>query len=171
MDKNKHWCGQEKFDNSFSESLLKTKEIRYGSHGSVIDVPIVFHVVGPQHVQDYVSNAVLASQINRLDEDFNGSNSDTSTIPNYFLSKASINNNGWNFFTHEVRRVNVPQPGLGQVVGTHNGVDIYENNDGGWSANLITNATNSQITTDSSFNTSSSPWTLRNTFSNVKING
>lgn len=169
IDKSAIKCG------SFLPELIGAdlifKEKKFGSHGSVINVPIVFHIVGPQHVLDFCSESVLQTQTTRMNEDFNGSNSDMSNIPTYFDASASHNNNNWNFFIEDIVKIEMAQPGQGQQVGTSNGVDIFENHAGAWSSNLITAADNTSITAGSVYNQLTNPWSLVNTLSNPKING
>ena len=66
-------------------------------------IPVVFHVVGNSIVQNYVTNARIQSQLQQLNIDFAGVNSDIGNVPSDFQSQKA-GNMKITFNTHQIIR-------------------------------------------------------------------
>ena len=84
---------------------LKNKSIvsKASINNSSLSIPIVFHVVGNSTVQNYVTDTRILYQLQQLNIDFSGVNSDITSVPSVFQSQKA-GDMQISFYTHQIIR-------------------------------------------------------------------
>lgn len=74
-------------ENQEKLASMQRMDKSYRTQGIVDTIPVVIHVIANAGLHTKITDAVLQSQIDVLNEDFQGLNADSSRIPNSFKSK------------------------------------------------------------------------------------
>jgi len=109
---------------------------------AIINIPVVFHIVGTATRQSQVTDADVLWQLNKMNEDFGGANSDSTNAVDFYGIRAKKNYCQIRFCLAQRTPVNLSSNGINRVVSTLNSTqncdDVNLNGNATWIKHSIT---------------------------------